>query len=157
MHLVIRIAKWSLLGLSLALSGCGGDDDKKSGGNPETFIGTWNVTSGTVTLGGDCGNETSPLMGSVVFTKGSTSDLVANFDDCPLKFDVSGNNATAQGGQNCTVSDSGFTGTLTYSSLIFSSSDAKVATVSGSGTIQLTGGGLTIACTQSITGSLQKL
>jgi hypothetical protein len=151
-----------LIAAAMALSGCGGDDDggkAGAGGGTDRFVGTWNITGGTIVLGGDCGNETTPLTGTATFTKGSTTDLVGTFDDCPVKFDVSGNNATATAGQTCVISDeaSGGTGILTYQNFVVTSTDGKVATVSGNGTIAFTVAGIAATCTQTVTGSLQKL
>ena len=145
-----------LVVLCAALSGCGSDDSKSSGGG-DKFTGTWNVTGGSVILGGDCGNQTTALTGTVVFTKGSTSDLIATIEDCPLKFDVRGNSASALSGQTCTVSDSGVTGTLTYQSVVVTSTDGKVATISGNGVISATVAGTAVTCTETVSGNLQKL
>jgi hypothetical protein len=80
-------------------AGCGGDDKDLS-----KFLGTWNISSGS--LAASCpplAVPTSPIgQGEqLVFTAGTDSDLVIERSGCKVKFDVSGNVASAKPGQSC--------------------------------------------------------
>jgi hypothetical protein len=97
------------------------------------FVGTWQVVSGTTTF--TCNNgatETNPVTSSDVFAKGVSSDLVQT-GDCPIRYSISGNTATAAAGQSCTDNASGLT--LQLSALTFTTLDGLNGTEAGSGHI----------------------
>jgi hypothetical protein len=112
--------------MTLAVSGCSnttgtGDDTDTEGTDgggvsttsTEQFVGMWNYSTGTGTL--TCPNEpteTLSVMGVLTIAAGSTPGTIttsstANGSNCVTIFTVSGNAASADPGQTCTL-----TGTL---------------------------------------------
>jgi hypothetical protein len=142
----------------LALSACGG----KGGDDAGRFVGTWRATAGTYTT--TCPGylpDTEPLSGGATWNTGVSSDLVGTtaFVDCPLMADVTSATASGLPGQPCTATDNaGNTYTLTVSSYTFVlSPDGRTATENGSGQITVVGGGATVVCSITESGSYQKI
>ncbi len=98
------------------VTGDGDDTDNGDGGSggstasTAAFVGMWNYSTGTGTL--SCPNEpdqTLSAMGVLTISAGSTAGTIttsstANGSNCVTVFTVSGNAATANAGQTCTLS-----------------------------------------------------
>jgi hypothetical protein len=101
-----RSARVVGLGLGLALSsGACGDDGNGNKKDPAKFIGTWIADTGT--LSPSCGGTALPaqsLIGEqLVFAAGTDSDLLVTRGSCQVKYDISGDVATARPGQTCSA------------------------------------------------------
>jgi hypothetical protein len=107
----------SMVACGNTVTGDGDDDDNGDGGggggttsDTAAFVGMWNYSTGTGTL--TCPNEpdqTLSAMGVLTITAGSTAGTIttsstANGSNCVTVFTVSGNAATANAGQTCTLS-----------------------------------------------------
>jgi hypothetical protein len=132
--------------------GCGGDD----GGGVDSFVGTWNYTSGTSTT--DCNGmpATMQLSGSTTISKGIASPLVVVDGTCNLLLDVTGTTASARPGQQCSETDQGVNTTLKFKAYAFTV-NGIVADESGSADVSATGPGGSINCTYTSTGKLMKI
>lgn len=137
-----------LAGVLTAAVGCSGTDD---------FVGSWKYTSGTETWNCEGESSTEPLSGNITINEGSSSDLVLVDDDCSLKLAIDGDKATLDGSQSCTVSEAGATGTMTVNSYTFTTSDGETARLSASGTVTLSGGGVSFTCIVTQSADLEKL
>ena len=103
----------------------------------QAFIGTWAVTSGTVTL--DCGGQitTAQVTDPTTWMKGTTSDLVQPPDSsgCALQATVSGRTATAEPNQTCSQQAAGNSVVITLAMYTFVvGSDQTTASEQGMGT-----------------------
>ena len=83
-----------------AALGCGSDDKK----DIAKFVGIWKIDAGMLTP--TCPPlplpaQAIPAGEQMIFTPGIDSDLLAELSGCKIKFDVSGDVATAKDGQSC--------------------------------------------------------
>jgi hypothetical protein len=120
--------------LALVLSGCG--SSSSSGGDASDWVGNW-MEGGTQSTTCGAVSGTTQLSGLVVFstgTKAGTIQTLAN--DCTLVWDVSGNKATLESGQACTVSIDGANATVgwTASSLMLTGSTTMTGIAGGAAT-----------------------
>jgi hypothetical protein len=142
--------------LGTGIQGCGGRGD---GEDIAKFTGTWRAISGTSTV--SCpgrGADTSPVDGTIVWSRGVSSDLVQTLSStCVINAEVMG--ATAAGSAApCTMPSGETTVTLTLPNYTFViSPDGRTATENGSGTFLINGGGVAVTCALSETASYQKL
>jgi hypothetical protein len=89
----------SILVLTVCLGGC---RHKEPGADLSKFLGTWDVVTGNLTL--TCSTKqvrTIPVTEPIVFVAGTSSPLLDSSAVCPVRYDVSGNVATALPGQTC--------------------------------------------------------
>jgi hypothetical protein len=97
-----RTARVLGFGLALSVGACGDDGNKK---DPAKFIGTWIADTGT--LSPSCSGTALPaqsLIGEqLVFTAGTDSDLLVTRGTCQVKYDITGDVATARPGQTCSA------------------------------------------------------
>lgn len=134
-----------LAGVLSAAAGCSSTDD---------FVGSWKYTSGTLTTNCQGESSTDPLTGNITINEGSSSDLVLVDDQCSLKLTIDDDKATLDGSQTC-VSDGGEI-TMTFNTFTFKVDDTT-AHLSSSGTATVSTGGVSITCTLSGSGDLEKL
>ena len=120
------------------------------------------MTSGTYTT--TCPGyvpDTEALSGGATWSPGVSSDLVGAtaIVDCPMMADVTGATASGLPGQPCTGTDSsGETYTLTVSGYTFVlSPDGRTATENCSMQLAIVGGGASVVCSITETGSYQKI
>jgi hypothetical protein len=133
----------------------GGSGPRPTGGAPSGvdfsyFIGTWTVTSGTITT--DCGTgeyvDDATVGGKDTFEIGTTSDLIlGKGTECPLLLDVHDLVAVAQDGQSCDVTTDTATGHYEFDSVSFIvSADHQTASSFVTTTGTVTSGGETFTC-----------
>jgi hypothetical protein len=138
---------------ALGLASCGSSSTDSS-----KFVGTWQFTSGTLTI--NCpglATSTQAVTGNVTVSAGSTSDLVVVDSQCSLKLTVSGGTASAPPSQMCTTTDATSTEVDTFSAVVFSTADGKTAHLSTTFTAAYTEGGVSETCTATESADLQKL
>jgi hypothetical protein len=139
----------------LAASGCGSVTAAGSDGGPggdgsilQTFLGTWTLSSGTITLTCSGLNMVSQVSGNIVWQVGTTSDLMEPADSsstgCVLLANASGKTATALPNQTC--SKGGVDLTLTGYTFVLGST-GTTATETGNGNETVTTGGVGTTCT----------
>lgn len=136
---------------AIGIAGCGFGD------NVEAYPGTWTWTAGS-NLSIDCGGDDlgGTLNGSLSISEGSSSDLVMNWDPCTWQFDVDGDKANLNSGQNCTYTNDGISFDEKWSTMMLTESGGSLD-VSGSGTLDLSDSSGSANCTTSVAGSLDKL
>lgn len=137
-----------LAGVLASAAGCSSTDD---------FVGSWKYTSGTITTNCEGESGTEGLTGNITINEGSSSDLVLVDDDCSLKLTIDGDKATLDGSQSCTTSLEGGTATLTINNFTFTTDDGETARLSSNGTATISGGGISVTCTVTSSGDLEKL
>jgi hypothetical protein len=139
--------------LGLSLPACGGGDDREI----SRFAGTWNATSGTLTLTCPGERDTWSVTGTVRWDKGRSSDLVQATPPCLVDADVTGSTASGTGAA-CSYDDGvGGTYTMTRPSYTFVlAPDGRTAEESSSGTLVDTNAGVTVTCIFSETASYAK-
>ena len=155
--------------LAFLLCACGGDD----GGNERAaeFIGTWMWSAGatiTVDCDNDAGDSNEAETGTFEIQAGTSSDLVivpdpsGSMASCPpVRYDVSGDTATAQAGQGCTYEEDVGVGTL----MIMGTLNSGTGTLNADGTTLMVNnqlsanvtGLLTTTCTAEQIGSAAKV
>jgi hypothetical protein len=112
-----------------AASGSSGASSGATTSNLAAFLGTWQLTSGDQDLS-NCtnpnadGDTLEPTTIQIVFTMGTTSDLVGTYQGqdssgCSFKVNVSGNVATALPNQTCTEVGTSETDLLSLASYSF--------------------------------------
>ncbi len=134
---MVKSVKAILIGLTFTLGACGSGS---GGGNVNKFVGVWSPTAGTFTF--TCAGQptTSQASGNVVWTAGTTSDLVQTIPDtqCVFHADVTGTTASGVPGQTCIVNTNtggdSITDQLSFIAYTFSlSADGLTATENYSG------------------------
>ena len=144
----------ALLLLCACSSGGGG-----GGGDPTPFLGEWTVSgNGNFTSEG----RTSPFSGAVektkwnvVFSKGSTSDLVSiDSAGCKLEWSVSGKDAKMNAPQTCTVT-SGMSMAVNVDSSTVTLTPTDATHLSGSGDVMARCG--TTGCSATAAGTFTKV
>lgn len=126
--------------LVVAFVGCGG--------GKSDFVGTWSETG---SLTATCGShtQTSTISGNTTLVEGTDADLVSTSSNgCNIKFNVSGNVATAVAGQSCTSGNTTFTITTDVITL---SSDKKSFTQTVAATADANGTACSVSGTTSDT------
>ncbi len=147
---MLRIAAVTFL--TFALAACGGSGEDAT----EKFVGTWSYSSGTNTI--KCPGEdavTDVQTGTRTVEKGTDSDLLTTSSDgvCTLRLNLDGNVASAIAGQQCSDASDGTAVTANFTSFILRAEGPGLS-VSGGANITVTTGGMTTACTTTVTGTL---
>jgi hypothetical protein len=133
---------------ALTLVGCGGSSGSGSS-NVDAWLGNW-MEGGTQSTTCATGTATTQLDDLVVVSAGSKAGTVQTVDDnCALIWDVSGDKATLESGQTCTVSVDGLNVTDTWT--------ASTATLNGTTITTLTGGSTNNGCSFTQQGTLTKM
>jgi hypothetical protein len=154
----MRTIEWGMViaALGLSLGACGGEVGKDA--DVSRFMGTWNATSGTMTLTCPGETDTWSVTGTVKWDKGLASDLVQATPPCIVDVDVRGSTAAGMG-PTCSFSDQvGGTYTMTTPNYTFVlAPDGRTAQENASGTLVDSNGGASVSCTFSETASYTKL
>jgi hypothetical protein len=137
--------------LALATASCG----SSSSSNPDSFVGAWTFQSGSIVP--NCAGITLSdidLTGdAVTITKVDSTHVAmvvaATGAMCNVRFTVSGDTATADAGQTCAISDSGYSATLNVSRWTLSMASGTI-TMSMSGTASVS----IISCAPTSTGTM---
>jgi hypothetical protein len=139
--------------------GTGGAAGDAGADQAATFVGSWSVVSGTVTL--TCSNgftDTSAVTSPDVFSRGVSSDLVLA-GTCPETFTIAGSTAAAApAGQECYDAATGLTTTLTAHT--FTTSDGRIGQEAASGRVAGLvdpATGQAVTCTVAETATYQKI
>jgi hypothetical protein len=142
-----------MVGLALALQACGGHGG--DGTSLASFVGTWQAVSGTSTT--TCPGyqpATDAVTGNVVWSRGTSDDLLQATGTCIINANVEG--ATADGsGPPCNLTDSDgnpFTLTMTAYTFVVGA-DGRTATENASGSIASS----SITCGVTETASYRKI
>jgi hypothetical protein len=157
--------------LVLGLGACQGDPSAdtetttgpaETPGGRDTFVGTWQVISGSMTTNCDgYSPETNATTANLTWRKGAGIEIIAAGPAgfCPLTANVSGLTASVLPSQACTATDGGYTQfTIQRTAYTFTlSADAPIATEESSGTMQTNEAGtVTANCTFQGTAIYQK-
>jgi len=161
-----QLGHWALAVLvATAAAGCGSvTSASPDGGGPadggnilQTFLGTWTLGSGTITLTCSGLNMVSAVSGNIVWQAGTTSDLMepanSSSTGCVLLASASGRTATALPNQTC--GKGGMDVTLTGYTFVVGAS-GMTATETGNGTETVTTGGVGTSCTYAETATYTK-
>jgi hypothetical protein len=142
----------AVLAAGLAVAACSSSSTPP---NPDAYVGTWTFQSGTIvpnctgiTLG------TVDLTGdAVTITKVDTSHIQMMISGggvmCDVHFTVNGNSATADSGQTCALSESGYNAVLNVTTwtLALSAADIQMS-MSGTASVSI------VSCVPSSSGTM---
>jgi hypothetical protein len=161
-----QLGHWALaVFVATAAAGCGsvtaaspdGGGLADGGSILQTFLGTWTLGSGTITLTCSGLNMFSQVSGNIVWQAGTSSDLMepanSSSTGCLLLASASGKTATALPNQTC--NKGGMDLTLTGYMFVVGAS-GMTATETGNGTEAVTTGGVGTSCTYAETATYTK-
>lgn len=144
------------LAMGLVLSACG-----ETGDGPESLVGTWHPTSGTIRRA--CPGSlrtTEDAVQDVVWSSGVETDLVATtaLTPCRLKAEVVVGIAVGIPDDKCTVDDGMGVSTVLLNRYAFvMSADGRTATESAAGQITRVADGVATGCSFEAMASYQKI
>ena len=155
--LSLKTIKASLVLAVVALAGCGSSSSSTS-----KFVGTWQYSSGTFTLTfASQAPDTVPLTGTLILSKGVSSDLVYNASPCLFAFSVRGSDAQINPGASCVTTETDSNGnafTLTLNPTIWTLSiGSALMNENGSGTCSAVQNGATFPCSFTQMATLTKI
>jgi hypothetical protein len=166
-----QLGHWALAALvATVVAGCGSVSPARIDGGPtaadgppnsgsvlQTFLGTWTLGSGTITLTCSGLNMVNPVTGNIVWQAGTSSDLMepanSSSTGCVLLASASGKTATASPNQTC--NKGGMDLMLTGYTFVVGAG-GTTATETGNGTETITTGGVGTSCTYAETATYTK-
>jgi hypothetical protein len=138
--------------LALAGAAC---SSSSGGGSPDAYVGTWTFASGSIVpncTGITLGNV--DLTGDTVAISKVDATHVAMMVSgggvtCNVTFVVNGSTATAESGQTCSLTESGYSAVLSVSSWVLTPSAGKIdMTMSGTASVSI------VSCAPTSTGTM---
>ena len=130
---------------ALTLVGCG----SSSASNVDAWLGNW-MEGGTQSTTCAGVPVTTQLDNTVIITAGTKAGTIeTNAESCTLVWDVSGDRATLESGQSCTVSSNGVSDTVSWT--------ASTSTLNGNTITVMAGGSDINNCSFTQQGTLTKI